>query len=170
MATAVANNIGKVMQVIGPVLDVEFEAENLPEIYNALRIDAKAPDGTEIHVVAEVQQHIGRNTVRAVAMSSTDAVVRGMDAVDTGAPTGTMIGPPVSTTSMPRTTASVDDMATARTWLRPMCCCTSTVTRIGSPDSDVALISSALYSSGRCSASNSTSSTGPMTWTTLPML
>ncbi len=47
-----------------------------------------------------------------------------------GAPTGTVIGPPVSTTSMPRTTASVDDMATARTWLRPMCCCTSTTTWI----------------------------------------
>ena len=46
------------------------------------------------------------------------------------APTGTVIGPPVSTTSMPRTTASVDDIATARTWLRPMCCCTSTTTRI----------------------------------------
>ena len=57
-----------------------------------------------------------------------------------GAPTGTEIGPPVSTTSMPRTTASVDDMATARTWLRPMCCCTSTTTRIGVPSGAVPVI------------------------------
>ncbi|AHG90166.1 ATP synthase subunit beta [Gemmatirosa kalamazoonensis] len=93
MATAVAtHNIGKVTQVIGPVLDVEFEAEHLPEIYNALRIDAKAPDGTDIHVVAEVQQHIGRNTVRAVAMSTTDAVVRGMDVMDTGAAIAVPVG------------------------------------------------------------------------------
>src|SRR5690349_8443667 len=93
MATAVAtHNIGKVTQVIGPVLDVEFEAEHLPEIYNALRIDAKAPDGSDIHVVAEVQQHIGRNTVRAVAMSTTDAVVRGMDVQDTGAAIAVPVG------------------------------------------------------------------------------
>src|SRR5919106_1748556 len=93
MATAVAtHNIGKVTQVIGPVLDVEFEAEHLPEIYNALRIDAKAPDGTDIHVVVEVQQHIGRNQVRAVAMSSTDAVVRGMEVVDTGGSISVPVG------------------------------------------------------------------------------
>ena len=77
-------NIGKIVQVIGPVLDVEFESEKLPEIYNALRIDTTAPDGSKIKVVAEVQQHIGRNQVRAVAMSTTDAVVRGMDVIDTG--------------------------------------------------------------------------------------
>jgi F-type H+-transporting ATPase subunit beta len=95
MATAVAtHNIGRVTQVIGPVLDVEFEAEHLPEIYNALRIDAKAPDGTDIHVVAEVQQHIGRNTVRAVAMSTTDAVVRGMEVQDTGAAIAVPVGDP----------------------------------------------------------------------------
>ncbi|MDQ3812146.1 MAG: F0F1 ATP synthase subunit beta, partial [Chloroflexota bacterium] len=74
---------GKVVQVIGPVLDVEFEAEHLPEIYNALEIDQRV-DGSRIHVVAEVQQHIGRNQVRAVAMSSTDGVQRGMEVVDTG--------------------------------------------------------------------------------------
>jgi F-type H+-transporting ATPase subunit beta len=95
MATAVAtHNIGKVVQVIGPVLDVEFEAEHLPEIYNALRIDALAPDGSRIDVTAEVQQHIGRNAVRAVAMSTTDAVVRGMDVTDTGAPISVPVGAP----------------------------------------------------------------------------
>jgi F-type H+-transporting ATPase subunit beta len=95
MATAVAtHNIGKVVQVIGPVLDVEFEADHLPEIYNALRIDAVAPDGSHIKVTVEVQQHIGRNAVRAVAMSSTDAVVRGMEVVDTGAPISVPVGAP----------------------------------------------------------------------------
>jgi F-type H+-transporting ATPase subunit beta len=95
MATAVAtHNIGRVVQVIGPVLDVEFEAEHLPEIYNALRIDAVAPDGSRIDVTAEVQQHIGRNAVRAVAMSSTDAVVRGMEVADTGAPISVPVGAP----------------------------------------------------------------------------
>ncbi|HYV96777.1 MAG TPA: F0F1 ATP synthase subunit beta, partial [Gemmatimonadaceae bacterium] len=86
--------IGKIVQVIGPVLDVEFESEKLPEIYNALRIDAVAPDGTTIKVVAEVQQHIGRNQVRAVAMSTTDAVVRGMDALDTGSAITVPVGAP----------------------------------------------------------------------------
>ena len=88
MATTVAppstRNIGKVVQVIGPVLDVEFEAEHLPEIYNALRITAKSDSGTDIDVTSEVQQHIGRNQVRAVAMSATDGVVRGMEVLDTG--------------------------------------------------------------------------------------
>jgi F-type H+-transporting ATPase subunit beta len=86
MATAVAKeiNIGKVVQVIGPVLDVEFEPEKLPELYNALSIKGKSDSGVDINVIAEVQQHIGRNQVRAVAMSTTDAVVRGMEVVDTG--------------------------------------------------------------------------------------
>src|SRR6185437_6868519 len=93
MATATGiHNIGKVVQVIGPVLDVEFEAEHLPELYNALDISAKAPDGNEVRVVSEVQQHIGRNQVRAVAMSSTDSVVRGMEVVDTGGPISVPVG------------------------------------------------------------------------------
>jgi F-type H+-transporting ATPase subunit beta len=76
--------IGKIVQIIGPVLDVEFDAGHLPELYNALRIDGTSDTGDPIKVVAEVQQHIGRNQVRAVAMSSTDGVVRGMEVVDTG--------------------------------------------------------------------------------------
>ena len=78
---AAATNVGRVVQVIGPVLDVEFEPEKLPELYNALVIEQPG-----MRLVAEVQQHIGRNQVRAVAMSSTDGVVRGMPAVDTGRP------------------------------------------------------------------------------------
>jgi F-type H+-transporting ATPase subunit beta len=88
------HNIGKVVQVIGPVLDVEFESEHLPELYNALRIRGKTDAGVDIDVVVEVQQHIGRNQVRAVAMSSTDAVVRGMDVEDTGSPITVPVGAP----------------------------------------------------------------------------
>ena len=84
MATATKENVGRVVQVIGPVLDVEFESEQLPEIYNAIEVQVPTEGGPAISVVAEVQQHIGRNQVRAVAMSSTDGVQRGMDAVDTG--------------------------------------------------------------------------------------
>ncbi len=68
--------VGRVVQVIGPVLDVEFDPEKLPELYNALRIQATTDYGQVIDVTSEVQQHIGRNQVRAVAMSSTDSVVR----------------------------------------------------------------------------------------------
>jgi F-type H+/Na+-transporting ATPase subunit beta len=78
-----AVNTGTVVQVIGPVLDVEFEPERLPEIYNALRLDDDSGP-LPVHLVAEVQQHIGQNMVRAVAMSSTDGVVRGMTVTDTG--------------------------------------------------------------------------------------
>jgi F-type H+-transporting ATPase subunit beta len=94
MATAVRTekNIGKVVQVIGPVLDIEFESEHLPELYNAITIDSKSDGGADIRVTSEVQQHIGRNQVRAVAMSATDGVVRGMDAVDTGAPIKVPVG------------------------------------------------------------------------------
>ncbi len=77
-------NIGRVVQVIGPVLDVEFEPEHLPDIYNALDLKATTDTGQEIELTAEVQQHIGRGQVRAVAMSSTDGVVRGMEVLDTG--------------------------------------------------------------------------------------
>ena len=94
MATAVKSerNVGKVVQVIGPVLDVEFESEHLPELYNALTINSKSDGGPDIRVTSEVQQHIGRNQVRAVAMSSTDAVVRGMEVVDTGGPIKVPVG------------------------------------------------------------------------------
>jgi F-type H+/Na+-transporting ATPase subunit beta len=93
MATTVATkNIGKIVQVIGPVIDVEFEAENLPELYNALEVTGTTPSGAPIRLVAEVQQHIGRNQARAVAMSSTDGVIRGMEVVDTGAAISVPVG------------------------------------------------------------------------------
>jgi F-type H+-transporting ATPase subunit beta len=78
------STLGRIVQIIGPVLDVEFEAGQLPELYNALEIVGTSDTGDPIRVVAEVQQHIGRNQVRAVAMSTTDGVVRGMEVTDTG--------------------------------------------------------------------------------------
>ena len=93
MATAIeTKQVGKVVQVIGPVLDVSFESGHLPELYNALEIHATTDSGQTIRVTVEVQQHIGRNQVRAVAMSSTDGVVRGMDAIDTGSAITVPIG------------------------------------------------------------------------------
>ena len=87
-----ATQTGKVVQVIGPVLDVEFESEHLPEIYNALEIDQDSDGGGHVRLVAEVQQHIGRNQVRAVAMSSTDGVQRGMDVKDLDGPISVPVG------------------------------------------------------------------------------
>jgi len=94
MTTAApTRNVGRVIQVIGPVLDVEFDAERLPELYNALELTVRDEDG-EHKVVAEVQQHIGRNQARAVAMSTTDSVTRGMEVTDTGAPISVPVGAP----------------------------------------------------------------------------
>src|SRR5919202_4530882 len=84
-----SKNVGKIVQIIGPVLDVQFEEGKLPEIYHAISV--RHPDGND--VVAEVQQHLGNNWVRAVAMSSTDGLRRGMDALDTGAPITMPVGP-----------------------------------------------------------------------------
>jgi F-type H+/Na+-transporting ATPase subunit beta len=83
---------GRVVQVIGPVLDVAFDAEHLPEIYNALELSGVDPSGEPFKVTAEVQQHIGRGQVRAVAMSSTDGVSRGMEVVNTGAAISVPVG------------------------------------------------------------------------------
>src|SRR5688500_14186778 len=102
MATAIATekkgatgartqNVGRVVQVIGPVLDVEFEPEHLPEIYNALVLE-DSTGAVPVRLTAEVQQHIGQNQVRAVAMSSTDGGTRGMQVTDTGTPITAPVG------------------------------------------------------------------------------
>jgi len=80
------NSIGKIVQVIGPVLDIRF-AEDLPELNTAIEID-----GPEGKVIAEVAQHIGDDMVRCISMDSTDGFVRGMDAVNTGAPISVPVG------------------------------------------------------------------------------
>jgi len=76
-------NTGTIVEVIGPVLDVKFE-EQLPAIYNALEIEVPQEDGTSHRLVAEVQQHLGDNKVRAVALDNTDGIARGLEVVDTG--------------------------------------------------------------------------------------
>ena len=86
-----AQNIGKVVQIIGPVIDVEFP-DRLPAIYNALQVKTNA-GGVAIDVIAEVAQHLGENRVRAVAMKPTDGMQRGMEAVDLGQPISVPVGP-----------------------------------------------------------------------------
>ncbi len=84
---------GTVVQVIGPVLDVEFPSDAVPEIFTALQLSSEGGEGApELRITAEVQQHLGRNRVRAVSMSSTDGVVRGMEVVNTGAPISVPVG------------------------------------------------------------------------------
>src|SRR5467141_2361088 len=86
--------VGRIVQVIGPVVDVEFEAGHLPQIYNALRIQSEAKGGADaIDVIAEVEQHLGENRVRAVAMKPTDGMQRGMAATDLGHPIEVPVGP-----------------------------------------------------------------------------
>ena len=89
-------NEGKIVQVIGPVVDVEFSGGNIPEVLNALHITRKSPEtGEETVLVCEVQQHLGEDRVRSVAMDSTDGLVRGMTVVNTGAPISIPVGPEV---------------------------------------------------------------------------
>src|SRR5467141_5444240 len=87
--------VGRVVQVIGPVLDIQFEAGRLPAIYNAVRITS---DGFNVpqplDVTVEVQQHLGEGRVRTVAMEPTEGMVRGMKAVDTGKPIEVPVGRP----------------------------------------------------------------------------
>ena len=82
---------GKVVQVIGPVVDIEFPAGELPEILNAIKIKGKAAD-QEINLTVEVMQHLGDSVTRCIAMSSTDGLMRGMEADDTGAPIKVPVG------------------------------------------------------------------------------
>ena len=103
---------GRIAQIIGPVVDVQFPAEHLPEIYNALELELSQTVGTgddaqasasaamkgvesgEGRLVLEVQQHLGNNVVRAVAMGPTDGLRRGLEVRDTGAPISVPVGPP----------------------------------------------------------------------------
>jgi F-type H+-transporting ATPase subunit beta len=92
-ATPAKQRVGRVVQVIGPVIDIEFP-EGLPEIYNAVRIVSDGSGGSQkVDVIAEVEQHLGENRVRTVAMKATDGMTRGMQAIDTGAPISVPVGP-----------------------------------------------------------------------------
>lgn len=92
VATTDKTNTGKITQIIGPVLDAEFPSGKMPRIYNALKVQGKNPAGQDVSVTCEVQQLLGDNQVRAVAMSGTDGLVRGMDIVDSGAPINVPVG------------------------------------------------------------------------------
>jgi F-type H+/Na+-transporting ATPase subunit beta len=86
-------NIGRVVEVIGPVVDVEFDQGHLPAIYNAIEIVSEGPEATTpIQIITEVQYHLGENRVRTVSMHPTDGLVRGMKAVDTGGPITVPVG------------------------------------------------------------------------------
>ena len=89
---------GKIIQVIGPVIDLEFEEGKLPTIYNAIKIPRISTEGVKEDLIAEVQMHLGEDRVRAIAMDSTDGLVRGMEAIDTGSP----ISVPVGTSTLGR--------------------------------------------------------------------
>src|SRR5438552_12185038 len=97
MATATTNGkatgqrVGRVVQVIGSTFDAEFEEGHLPEIYHALKVDSDYK-GVRLRLTGEVQQHLGGNRVRCVALGSTDGLVRGMNAVDTGKPVTVPVG------------------------------------------------------------------------------
>jgi F-type H+-transporting ATPase subunit beta len=90
-AGASAPGTGRVTRVTGPVVDVEFGTEQMPEIYNALHVDVTIGDTTRT-LTLEVEQHIGDNTVRAVAMEQTDGMVRGAEVTDTGGPISVPVG------------------------------------------------------------------------------
>ncbi len=92
-STTSNGTFGKVIQVIGPVIDVEFDEKHLPPIYQALRITSEGFDVPEpVSLVLEVEQHLGEGRVRTVAMEATEGVVRGMKVIDTGAPITTPVG------------------------------------------------------------------------------
>ena len=84
-----ADNLGTVVQVIGPSVDVRFPADKLPEMLTALKLD---DDAKQIHLTLEVAQHVGNNTVRCIALDSTDGLVRGMKVLDTGGPISVPVG------------------------------------------------------------------------------
>jgi F-type H+-transporting ATPase subunit beta len=92
-ATATATRAGRVIQVIGPVVDVEFEGGHLPDIYNAIRIGSDAASGVTVDIICEVQQHLGENVVRTIAMKPTDGLQRGMRVVDLGEQITMPVGP-----------------------------------------------------------------------------
>jgi F-type H+-transporting ATPase subunit beta len=92
-ATATATRTGRVVQVIGPVVDVEFEGGHLPDIYNAIRIISDAASEMTVDIICEVQQHLGENVVRTVAMKPTDGLQRGMQVVDLGEQIMMPVGP-----------------------------------------------------------------------------
>src|SRR5919201_1650266 len=90
MIAATDHTLGRIVQVIGSTFDAEFDEAHLPEIYNALRIETDHP--APLRLTGEVQQHLGGNRVRCVALGSTDGLVRGLEVRDTGKPVAVPVG------------------------------------------------------------------------------
>ena len=89
---------GTILQIIGPVMDISFPSGKMPGIYNSLIIEGKTESGEDLKVICEVQQLLGDNVVRAISMSATDGLQRGVKVVDTGSP----LSVPVGTTTLGR--------------------------------------------------------------------
>src|SRR3954464_15707670 len=94
-APVIGQHTGRITQVIGPVVDVEFTSGTLPEVYTALKITNPSIDDRQENLTVEVAQHLGERTVRTIAMDSTDGLVRGMTVRDTGANILMPVGPEV---------------------------------------------------------------------------
>ncbi len=109
---------GKIIQIIGPVLDIDFSGGTLPSINNAIQIIRKNYEGKEEVLITEVQQHLGESRVRTVAMDSTDGLVRGMEAVDTGEPILIPVGPEVLGRLINVTGDSIDGKGPINTTLK----------------------------------------------------
>lgn len=98
MKSTVDLNSGTILQIIGPVMDISFPSGKMPSIYNSLIIEGKTETGEKLKVVCEVQQLLGDNVVRAISMSATDGLQRGIKVVDTGS----ALRVPVGTTTLGR--------------------------------------------------------------------
>lgn len=85
-------NMGTITQIIGPVMDISFSSGKMPGIYNSLVVDYSNESNEKVHVVCEVQQLLGDNVVRAISMSATDGLQRGIKVVDTGSPLSVPVG------------------------------------------------------------------------------
>lgn len=91
--TPSSKNLGRITQIIGPVIDVAFSPGKMPSIYNAIVVSGKNEAGSDVYLTAEVQQLLGDNCVRAISMNATDGVMRGMEVTDTGKPLSVPVGP-----------------------------------------------------------------------------
>jgi F-type H+/Na+-transporting ATPase subunit beta len=111
-------NKGKIIQVIGPVVDVEFSEGQLPEILNSLKIPRKSIEGENEELICEVQQHLGESRVRTIAMDSTDGLVRGMEVIDTGGPILVPVGPEVLGRLIDVTGQAIDGLEQPKTTKR----------------------------------------------------
>ncbi len=92
MVTATGKNVGQITQVIGSTFDAQFPQDQMPAIYNAVKVESDKK-GVKLRLVGEVQQHLGGGRVRCVALGSTDGLMRGLDCVDTGRPVSVPVGP-----------------------------------------------------------------------------